>query len=91
MTGDHGKVLLSHGVRHFVDQGGTLEYELRVIDGQKCWFLYGLTETARLQVYLQRTGEPKILRNANAVLNYHESMCPDDGGVFITFSEKPKG
>ncbi|ATG46007.1 hypothetical protein PhaeoP83_04402 (plasmid) [Phaeobacter inhibens] len=89
MSWEQGKVLLSHAVRHFVSQGGKLEYEMFIEDGQKRWLLYGVTPSGdRLQVFLQRTGDAKIFRNANAVVNYHESMCPEDGSVNVPIVDK---
>lgn len=91
MTQEYG-VLLSNGVRQFVSEGGRLEYEYRPEGGQKCWLAYGVTPSGdRRPIILTRNGQHKIIRNANAVVNYHQEFCPDSGGIFIPFDPPPPG
>ena len=92
MNWDHGKVLLSNAVRHFVSQGGKLEYEYCPDGEQKRWSVLGITPAGdRLQVYIHRSGEKKLLKNANSVVNYHLEMCPTELGVFIPYEADDDG
>ena len=81
-----GKVLLGNVVRPFLDAGGTLRYHpIRDEEsGKTHWLVFGVrSDGSESQVFISRNGEPKRIRSANAVLSYHQSMFPDDKGVFI--------
>lgn len=85
-------VLLSNAVRRFVSEGGQLEYQYSPDHGHKRWFVYGVTKSGdRLPILVVRTGERKQLRNANAVVNYHQEFCPMAGGVFVPFNPPEDG
>lgn len=80
-----GKVLLGNVVRPFLDAGGTLRYHpVRDESGKTHWLVFGVrSDGSESQVFISRNGEPKRIRSANAVLSYHQSMFPDEEGVFI--------
>lgn len=79
-------MLLSNAIQRFVSERGRLDYQYSPDHGHKRWFVYGDTESGeRLPILVDRTGERKQLRNANAVVNYHQEFCPMAGGVFIPF------
>lgn len=81
-----GKVLLGNVVRPFLDAGGTLRYHPIRDDesGKTHWLVFGVrSDGSESQVFISRNGEPKRIRSANAVLSYHQSMFPSEGGVFI--------
>ena len=80
-----GKVLLGNVVRPFLDAGGTLRYHpIRDESGKTHWLVFGVrSDGTESQVFISRNGEPKRIRSANAVLSYHQSMFPNEDGVFI--------
>jgi hypothetical protein len=83
-------VISSNGVRTFITAGGTLRYVPVEEDGVQKWALVGVTPAGEeLPVILSRTGEPRMFFSANAIVTYHQSLYPDDGGVFIPYHEKP--
>lgn len=85
-------MLLSNAIQRFVSERGRLDYQYSPDHGHKRHFVYGVTKSGqRLPILVDRTGERKPLRNANAVDNYHQKFCPTTGGVFIPFNAPNDG
>lgn len=75
-----GRVLLGNYVRAFIDsQSGDLVYKpVEAGAGRYEWTVFvRRPDGAEMQVYISRTGEPKRLKSANALLSYHQSLYPD--------------
>ena len=86
MQAGYLKVITTHGIRQFIAAGGTLGYEAEIVDGQRQWILYGIQhDGTRIPVIGARNSEPRVFKSANALVKYHEQMCPNDGGVTIPF------
>lgn len=80
-----GKVLLGNVVRLFLDGGGTLRYKpVRAEGGKTHWLVFGVrADGTEAQVFVSGKGSEKQFRSADAVVRYHQSMCPDATEVSI--------
>ena len=82
------RVITSYAVRAFVKAGGTLRYRPdRDEDGRYWKVLCVDKDGTELPVIISRTGEPKILRSADAVVNYEKSMFPEIQQVVVPLPE----
>lgn len=78
------KVITSHSVKMFVENGGRLKFQAMEYDGASVWLVIGINKSdEELPVVLSRAGTPKILNTAAAVYSYHRRMCPDESYVII--------
>jgi hypothetical protein len=80
-----GRVLLGNVVRLFLDGGGTLRYKpVRAKGGKTHWLVFGVrADGTEAQVFVSGKGSEKRFRSADAVVRYHQSMCPDATEVCI--------
>lgn len=78
MNYDEGKVLLGNAIRPFVRQGGKLRYQPFIAkDGRIHWNVYGIQPNGNeLLVYVARTGDARVLKTLDSVLNYHQGFFP---------------
>ena len=78
-------LISSYVVRGFVTGGGSLRYHaIRDETGAKVWEVCGVDRDGNeIPVIVGRTGFPKILRSATAIVNYHKSMLPQAHEVVI--------
>ena len=78
------KVLLSNGLRLFIEHGGTFHYEPALVDDRMVWYLYGdHPDGYRQQVYVAQSGTPKVFKSANAIVIFHRLHFPDATEVTI--------
>lgn len=72
-------------MRALVTSGsGDLVYKPVEAGGKLEWTVFvRRPDGAEMQVYIARTGEPKRLKSANALINYHQSHYPDATEVVV--------
>lgn len=86
VTVPEGRVLLGNYVRAFIDsESGDLVYKpVEAGAGRYEWTVFvRRTDGTEMQVYISRTGEPKRLKSANALLSYHQSLYPNAAEVCV--------
>lgn len=83
--GPEGRVLLGNFVRALIASGsGDLLYKPIDVGGKLEWNVYvRRPDGTEMQVYIARTGEPKRLKSANALINYHQGHYPDATEVVV--------
>lgn len=82
------KVISSYVVREFVAGGGSLRYVAEQDDDGRYWEVIGVDRDGNeLPVIIGRTGLPKVLRSADAILTYHKRMQPSAREVTIQLHE----
>jgi hypothetical protein len=83
---DSRQQLVSNYVRSFVENdGGSLRFApKREEDGRVCWEVFGVyPDGSEQQVKLSGTGRPKILKSADSVIAYWQSIYPEASEVTI--------
>ncbi len=78
--------LVTNYVRSFVqNDGGSLRFApKRDEDGRMCWEVFGIyPDGEEQQIKLSGTGRPKILKSADAVIAYWQSIYPEASEVTI--------
>lgn len=78
--------LVSNYVRSFVEKdGGSLRFSAKRDDiGRMCWEIFGIyPDGTEHQVTLSGTGRPKILKSADAVIAYWQSIFPTSREVIV--------
>ena len=86
MTPPEGLVVLGNFVRTLIGfEGAELVYKPTDVGGGKYeWTVFvRRPDGAEMQVFIGRTGQPKRLKSANAVVSYHQSLYPDATEVRI--------
>lgn len=92
MNRNEGKVLFGNAVRYFLNAGGSLRYQPVEDETGLHWLLFGVQQDRQeIQVFIARNAEPKVFRSANAVVNYHRSMFPNDTVVAIPVPPRRPG
>ena len=83
---DSSQQLVSNYVRFFLDkEGGAIRFvPKRDRDGRMCWEVFGIfPDGNEQQVKLSKTGHPKILKSADALVAYWQSLYPEATEVSI--------
>ena len=92
MNWNASKAISSYAVRLFVRAGGTLRYEPGKGEDGRYWKVFCVDKDGDdLPVIIARSGDPRILRSAAAVVNYHKSMFPDAKEVLVPLLEDEGG
>lgn len=84
MTGAEAQVISSYAVRDFIRAGGSVKYRPGRDKTGAYWRVYCVAQDGtELPVVIARSGEPKVLRSADAVVNYQKSMFPEVREVVV--------
>lgn len=82
------RVISSYAVRAFIKAGGTVRYRPARDEDGRYWEVLCVDQDGHeIPVIIARSGEPKILRSADAVVNYHKSMFPEVREVTVPLPE----
>jgi hypothetical protein len=90
--GSGERVLLGSFVRALITSGsGELRYQpVDLGNGKVEWLVFVVrTDGTEMPVYIARTGEPKRLKSANAVVSYHQGHYPE--ATEVTIPVLPRG
>lgn len=74
-------LLLGNRVRQFIKGGGRLRYEpqMHPDNGKLVWVVMGVfPDQTEEPVFTTTSGEPKHFRSADAMIQYHRQMCPEE-------------
>lgn len=82
------RVISSYAVRAFIKAGGTVRYRPARDANGRYWEVFCVDQDGHeVPVVIARSGEPKILRSADGVVNYHKSMFPEVREVTVPLPE----
>lgn len=79
-------LLLGNRVRQFVKSGGRLRYEPHEdpANGKLVWLVMGVfPDETEEPVFTTTSGEHKHFRSADAMIQYHSQMCPDEDVLIV--------
>ena len=92
MSWNSVRVLSSYVVREFIAGGGKLRYRPGRDELGRYWEVLGVDrEGNELPVIIGRTGHPKLLRSADAVVGYQAKMFPGTREVLVPVHEDENG
>ncbi|MBR9841144.1 MAG: hypothetical protein GYB50_25175 [Rhodobacteraceae bacterium] len=79
-------LLLGNRVRQFIKRGGRLRYEPHQdpANGKTVWVVMGVfPDETEEPVFTTSSGEHKHFRSADAMIQYHSQMCPDEDVLIV--------
>ncbi|GEM_PF-6265854 len=79
-------LLLGNRVRQFIKRGGRLRYEPHKDpeNGKLVWVVMGVfPDETEEPVFRPSSGEHKLFRSADAMIQYHSQMCPDEDVLIV--------
>ena len=79
-------LLLGSRVRQFIKRGGRLRYEPHKdpANGKLVWVVMGVfPDKTEEPVFTTTSGEHKLFRSADAMIQYHRQMCPDEDVLIV--------
>lgn len=92
MTGNSVRVISSYVVREFIRGGGSLRYRPGRDELGRYWEVLGIDRDGNeIPVIIGRTGLPKRLRSADAVVGYHKKMFPTVREVTVLLHDDDDG